>query len=109
MATAAKTCPTLDLSAPQMNIPGQTHIGKIGQSAYLVGVCGSGMKALAELLSAMGWDISGSDNNASEDMAASLASRGLRVHPGHHGNFLAKETDVLVYSPAVGPENAERQ
>jgi UDP-N-acetylmuramate--alanine ligase len=67
------------------------------------------MKALAELLSAMGWAVSGSDNNASEDTAASLASRGLRIHPGHHGNLLAKGTDVLVYSPAVGPENAERQ
>jgi UDP-N-acetylmuramate--alanine ligase len=119
MATAAKTCPTFEMRAPSVRVPGQSdtgqsdtgqaHLKQKGQSAYLVGVCGSGMKALAELLSGMGWDVSGSDSNASEDMTASLAGRGLRIHPGHHGSFLAKETDVLVYSPAVSAENAERQ
>jgi UDP-N-acetylmuramate--alanine ligase len=79
------------------------------RSAHLVGVCGSGMKALAELLSAMGWSISGSDNNGSEAVVAALSRRGLRVHPGHHGRFLPEKSDVLVYSPAVGPENEERQ
>jgi len=109
MATAAKSCPTFETIAPLMGLPGQTVTSQKPQSAYLVGVCGSGMKALAELLSGMGWNVSGSDNNASEGTLASLANRGLRIHPGHQGRFLAKETDVLVYSPAVGPENAERQ
>src|SRR5690242_20607540 len=98
MATAAKSCPTFETIAPLMGVAGQKQ-----QSAYLVGVCGSGMKALAELLSEMGWTVSGSDNNVSEGTLASLASRGLRIHPGHQGRFLEKETDVLVYSPAVGP------
>src|SRR4029450_7672991 len=75
------------------------------RSAPLVGVCGSGMKALAELLTAKGWTISGSDNNASEAVVAALANRGLKVHPGHEAGFLPFKTDVLVYSPAVGPEN----
>src|SRR5262245_45641165 len=79
------------------------------RSAHLVGVCGSGMKALAELLTGLGWSVSGSDNNGSEAVVAALSRRGLRVHPGHHGRFLAGKTDVLVYSPAVGPENEERQ
>jgi len=109
MATAAKSCPIFEAIAPQMGVSGQTVPRSKAQSAYLVGVCGSGMKALAELLSAMGWDVSGSDVNVSDGAAASLASRGLRIHPGHQGRFLAKETNVLVYSPAVGPENAERQ
>ncbi len=79
------------------------------RSAHLVGVCGSGMKALAELLASSGWAVSGSDHNASEATVAALAHRGLRIHPGHQGRFLADQTDVLVYSPAVGPENAERR
>lgn len=78
------------------------------QTAHLVGVCGSGMKALAELLAGSGWTVSGSDNNATSSVALALAERGLRIHPGHHRGFLADQTDVLVYSPAVGPENAER-
>ena len=82
---------------------------KLWRSAHLVGVCGSGMKALAELLTGMGWTISGSDNNASEAAATALSHRGLRIHAGHHARFLAETTDVLVFSPAVGPDNAERQ
>jgi UDP-N-acetylmuramate--alanine ligase len=67
------------------------------------------MKALAELLAGMGWSISGSDNNGPAAVVAALSRRGLRFHPGHHGSFLTEKTDVLVYSPAVGPENQERQ
>lgn len=66
------------------------------------------MKALAELLAGSGWKVSGSDSNATSSIAVALAERGLRIHPGHHRDFLAEQTDVLVYSPAVGPENAER-
>ncbi|HEY2252973.1 MAG TPA: UDP-N-acetylmuramate--L-alanine ligase [Planctomycetaceae bacterium] len=119
MAIAAESRLTIESTAPQTRVPaweipgreisGLAVPAKQSPAAYLVGVCGSGMKALAELLSAMGWNVSGSDNNASEGTAAALVSRGLRIHPGHQGRFLPKETDVLVYSPAVGPENAERQ
>jgi UDP-N-acetylmuramate--alanine ligase len=114
MAIAAKTYPTFKMPAPTVRVPGQVNFGETDpdlkcQSAYLVGVCGSGMKALAELLAGMGWDVAGSDNNASEDTTAAFASRGLRIHSGHQGRFLEKQTDVLVYSPAVGVENAERQ
>ncbi len=66
------------------------------------------MKALAELLAGSGWTVSGSDANATSSVALALAQRGLRIHPGHHCGFLAEQTDVLVYSSAVGPENAER-
>src|SRR5690348_5101591 len=104
MATEAATCPDFETLAPQMRYSGQNS-----HSAYLVGMCGSGMKALAELLSGMGWEVSGSDNNASDDTAVALAGRGLRIHSGHDRHYLPKETGVLVYSPAVGPENAERQ
>ncbi|MBS0262301.1 MAG: UDP-N-acetylmuramate--L-alanine ligase [Planctomycetes bacterium] len=66
------------------------------------------MKALAELLTGSGWQVSGSDNNATSNTVSALARRGLRIHPGHHRGFIQEETDVLVYSPAVGPDNAER-
>jgi UDP-N-acetylmuramate--alanine ligase len=66
------------------------------------------MKALAELLAGSGWAVSGSDANATSTVALALAERGLRIHPGHHRGFLADQTDVLVYSPAVGSENVER-
>jgi UDP-N-acetylmuramate--alanine ligase len=83
-------------------------LNPLWHSAHLVGVCGSGMKALAELLTTSGWTVSGSDSNATSNVAAALAKRGLRIHAGHHQGFLNRTADVLVYSPAVGPENAER-
>src|SRR5438128_2051398 len=104
MATAATTRPSTRLPAADVRAA-----SRFWRSAHLVGVCGSGMRALAELLVGMGWAVSGSDSNASEPAVAALSGRGLRIHPGHHGRFLADKTDVLVYSSAVGPENAERQ
>ena len=67
------------------------------------------MRALAELLTEMGWALSGSDNNASEPVVTALSHRGLRIHSGHHGRSVPDTTDVLIYSPAIGPDNAERQ
>lgn len=79
------------------------------RSAHLVGVCGAGMKALAELLIGMGWSVSGSDAHPSTSMTQRWARHGLRIHPGHHGQFLPSDAGVLVYSPAVTPDNPERQ
>ncbi|MCH7987563.1 MAG: UDP-N-acetylmuramate--L-alanine ligase [Planctomycetes bacterium] len=78
-------------------------------SAHLVGICGTGMKALAELLSGMGWKVSGSDLKPPNRTVRALKRRGLRIHSGHHDQYLPKNVDVLVYSPAIGPTNPERQ
>lgn len=79
------------------------------ESVHLVGVCGSGMRSLAELLAARGCTVSGSDLHASEATIAAFSRRGLRIHAGHQGRYLHADTDLLVYSPAVGRENPERQ
>ena len=104
MATVATICPKTHLLASAQSADEQCW-----RSAHLVGVCGSGMKALAELLAGMGWAVSGSDSHPSAAIVEALAGRGLRIHPGHHGRFLAEKTDVLVYSPAILPTNPERQ
>jgi len=78
-------------------------------SAHLVGVCGSGMKALAELLTGQGCTVTGSDSHLSDARASLFAQRGLRVHAGHQPLNVDPRVDVLIYSPAVGPNNPERQ
>jgi len=78
-------------------------------SAYLVGICGSGMKALAELLVGLGWKITGSDTCEPNPTLRAMQERGLRVHSGHDDLYLPSDFDVLVYSPAVGPDNPERR
>ncbi len=67
------------------------------------------MKALAELLTGLGWRVSGSDQQASNPTMIAMQQRGLRVHAGHHDGHVPEHADVVVYSPAVGPQNPERQ
>ncbi|MSR60442.1 MAG: UDP-N-acetylmuramate--L-alanine ligase [Planctomycetaceae bacterium] len=78
-------------------------------SAHLIGVCGSGMKALAELLKGLGWSVTGSDLCASAATVAAFSRRGLRIHAGHQVQNLSAAVDLVVYSPAVSPENPERE
>jgi len=82
--------------------------GASSPTAHLVGVCGSGMQALAELLVGMGWRVSGSDQQAGDDVIQALGRRGPGIHRGHAATHLPPQTDVLVYSQAIGPGNVER-
>ncbi len=79
------------------------------ERAHLVGICGAGMKALAELLTDAGCSVSGSDLAYPENVVRSLRNRGVQVHRGHDAAVVPRDADVLVFSPAIGPENAERQ
>lgn len=77
--------------------------------AHLVGVCGSGMKALAEFLSDSGWKLTGSDQDeVAVSRSLALQSRGIKLTPGHHPGALPTDTQLLIYSPAIPPRNAER-
>lgn len=78
------------------------------QAAHLVGICGSGMKALAEVLSDLGCRVSGSDLHLPESTSTMLADRGWHVHQGHQGTFVPEDAEVLIYSPAISPKNPER-
>ena len=78
------------------------------RSAHLVGICGSGMKALAELLIGLRWNVTGSDLECPTEKISSLQQRSLRIHQGHDARFLPPDTDVLIYSPAIGHDNPER-
>lgn len=79
------------------------------ESIHLIGVCGSGMKALAELLVGQGCTVTGSDLHAPDATIAAFSRRGLRIHAGHEGGFLPLDADLVVYSPAIGGDNPERQ
>ena len=73
--------------------------------AHLIGVGGSGMSPLAEILLRGGIHVSGTDVNASA-VTAHLQSLGLDFHQGHDAAHLG-EADVVVRSSAVDPANPE--
>lgn len=77
-------------------------------SAHLVGICGAGMKALAELLEELGWRLSGSDQSPANASVERLISRGMSFHCGHAAKQVPPHVECLVYSPAIPPENGER-
>ncbi|MBN2579591.1 MAG: UDP-N-acetylmuramate--L-alanine ligase [Pirellulales bacterium] len=74
---------------------------------HLIGVAGSGMRALAEVLHGWGTGVSGSDLTPEE--VEPFATRGMTLFTGHDAGHLPSEADLVVHSDAVPLENPERQ
>jgi UDP-N-acetylmuramate--alanine ligase len=75
------------------------------QRVHFVGIGGIGMSGIAELLSNLGYAVSGSDQKMSE-ATTRLQTLGVRVSLGHDAAHVG-DADVVVYSSAVRPENPE--
>ncbi len=73
---------------------------------HFVGIGGIGMSGIAEILTAEGFTVTGSDR-ASNDNTERLQSLGVAVKIGHDAGNLAPDVDALVYSSAVGSDNPE--
>ncbi|SPJ35050.1 UDP-N-acetylmuramate--L-alanine ligase [Kushneria phyllosphaerae] len=72
---------------------------------HFVGIGGSGMCGIAEVLANQGFCVSGSDLRESQ-VVAHLRQCGIRVAIGHHGDNV-RDADVVVVSSAVDPTNPE--
>ncbi|MEK6532079.1 MAG: UDP-N-acetylmuramate--L-alanine ligase, partial [Deltaproteobacteria bacterium] len=75
------------------------------KNIHFVGIGGSGMNGIAEVLINMGYDVSGSDI-AETDTTRRLNSLGATVFIGHREKNVAK-ADCVVYSSAVKKDNPE--
>lgn len=84
------------------------HTGNLAEEfrrVHFVGIGGSGMSGIAEVLCTLGYEVSGSDN-ADNATTRRLASIGARVMRGHNAaNVLG--TDCVVVSSAIKPDNPE--
>ncbi len=78
--------------------------GKI-KHIHLVGIGGTGMSGIAELLLNLGYKVSGSDLVASE-VTDRLVALGGQITRGHHPSNV-EDADVVVYSSAVKSDNVE--
>jgi UDP-N-acetylmuramate--alanine ligase len=72
---------------------------------HLVGVGGSGMSGIAELLVNLGYGVSGSDLQQTQ-VTDRLASLGVHMHYGHAAEHVG-DADVVVVSSAVRATNPE--
>ena len=72
---------------------------------HFVGIGGSGMCGIAEVLHNQGYTVSGSDQVQSA-VTRHLASLGVQVYPGHSAEHV-QGADVVVTSTAVKKDNPE--
>lgn len=72
---------------------------------HLVGIGGTGLSAIAELLLDQGYTVSGSDQRPNEATAA-LARRGARIYRGHSAENIIG-ANMLLVSSAVPDDNPE--
>lgn len=78
-----------------------------GKHVHMIGIGGSSMSGLAEMLLKEGYTVTGSDN-ANSHAVERLRGMGIQVHVGHAAENV-HGADVLVYSAAIARENPERQ
>lgn len=72
---------------------------------HMIGIGGSGMCPLAEILHSKGYILTGSDNNESDPLSR-IRALGIPVTMGHRAENLG-DAELVVYSAAIAPENPE--
>ena len=74
---------------------------------HFVGIGGSGMSGIAEVLHNLGFIVQGSDLTVSESTRR-LSSLGIKVHRGHSKKNIDK-AELIVLSSAISKDNIEVQ
>jgi UDP-N-acetylmuramate--alanine ligase len=77
------------------------------QQIHFVGIGGSGMSGIAEILLNLGYRVTGSDQKRN-DAVERLAELGAKIFIGHAATNI-EDAHVVVYSSAVSRENVEVQ
>ena len=78
--------------------------------AYLIGVCGTAMSALAAMLQDQGFRVIGSDAHVYPPMSDFLAQRGVEILPGYKAtNIDAASPDLVIIGNAIRAINPEAQ
>jgi len=89
---------------PQMSAVAKERFGGI-DVIHFVGIGGTGMSGIAEVLANLGYKVSGSDIKASA-VTQQLENKGLEIFIGHHPDNV-ESADVVVTSSAVDRSNIE--
>ena len=74
---------------------------------HLMGICGTGVGALAGMLQAAGYKISGSDQHIYPPMSDFLAHLGIRVMAGYGPQNLSPLPDLVIVGNVITRQNPE--
>lgn len=88
-----------------MNIGSQTFARKRINQVHFIGIGGSGMSGIAEVVAELGYQVSGSDL-AENMMTRRLQAKGAKVFKGHAYEQI-EGADVIVVSTAIDESNPE--
>ena len=77
------------------------------EKVHFIGIGGVGMSGIAEVLNNLGYEVDGSDLKESETTSR-LSELGINVSIGHKAENV-KDSNVVVISSAVSPDNPEVQ
>lgn len=79
------------------------------QRIYLMGICGSGVGALAGLLKAQGNEVTGSDANIYPPMSTKLEEWGIPVLEGYRAENLKPHPDLVIVGNVIRATNPEAE
>jgi len=80
------------------------YLGKV-KKIHFVGIGGIGMSGIAELMTNLGYDVTGSDINETE-ITEHLKTLGAVIYRGHSSENVS-DVDMVVYSSAIKMDNPE--
>ncbi len=72
---------------------------------HMIGIGGSGMCPIAEILHSKGYILTGSDNNESDPLKR-IKALGIKVFMGHHPENI-EGAELVIYSAAISKDNPE--
>ena len=78
-----------------------------GAHVHLIGICGTGMGALAGLLQEAGFRVTGADTGAYPPVAPMLAEMGIPVFEGYSASHLKPAPELVVIGNALSRGNEE--
>jgi UDP-N-acetylmuramate: L-alanyl-gamma-D-glutamyl-meso-diaminopimelate ligase len=76
---------------------------------HLIAICGTGMGGLAGILKALGYEVTGSDENVYPPMSIQLRKLGIEIQEGYSAKNLKPKPDLIVIGNAIRRENPEAQ
>ena len=76
------------------------------KNIHFIGIGGSGMCPVAEMLHQKGYNVTGSDNYVSDTLQR-LIAQGLKVYTKHNAKNI-ENAELVVYSAAIKEDNEER-
>jgi len=88
---------------PRPNVPPPAKIDDV----HLIGICGTGMGALAGLFHEAGMNVGGADDGVYPPMSTHLAERGIPVQEGYDPAHLDPAPDLTVVGNACTPTHPE--